>query len=222
MARLARVVAAGYPHHVTQRGARRQTTFFNDQDYAAYLDLLRRHCRQADLAVWAYCLMPNHVHLVVVPGSADALRAGLSETHRRYTRRVNFRQGWRGHLWQERFASFVLDEPHLWAAVRYVERNPVRAGLATEPADWPWSSAGGHLGLRADPLLSSPAALAAFGPWDRYLSATDREEDLERLRRHGRTGRPCGDEAFVRHLETVTGRTLLPGRPGRPRKSQGE
>ena len=219
MARLARVVAVGYPHHVTQRGNRREPVFFRDDDYQAYLDLLRQFCPDAGLKVLAYCLMPNHVHLVVVPRTADSLRAGLAEAHRRYTRRVNLREGWRGHLWQERFASFVLGAPHLWAAVRYVERNPVRAGLVKRPEAWRWSSARAHLGLAADDLLDRSAWLKSFGDWRRYLSRTGRETDVELFRRHGRTGRPCGDDRFVRKLERQTGRRLAPGRPGRPAKS---
>ncbi len=102
MARLARVVAARLPHHVTQRGNRRQQVFFGDDDYAAYRGLLAEGCRAAGVAVWAYCLMPNHVHLILVPSSADGLRAALGEAHRRYTRMVNVREGWRGYLWQGR------------------------------------------------------------------------------------------------------------------------
>ena len=129
MSRIARVVAAGIPHHVTQRGNRRQPTFFGDDDYHAYLELMAQWCRRCGVAIWAYCLMPNHVHLIAVPKSEDSLRRGIGEAHRRYTRRVNFREGWRGHLWQGRFASFVLDEDYLLAATRYVELNPVRARL---------------------------------------------------------------------------------------------
>jgi putative transposase len=158
----------------------------------------------------------------VVPREADALRAGLAESHRRYTRRVNFREGWRGHLWQERFASFVLDESHLWAAVRYVERNPVRAGLVERAEEWAWSSARVHLGLAQDPLVSRSAALEQFGDWRKYLSLTDREEDLKHFRRHERTGRPYGPDDFVRKLETATGRTLTLGRPGPRKKTDGE
>ena len=110
MARLARVVAPGFPHHVTQRGNRRQTTFFLDDDYRAYLSLMAEWCGRHGAHVWAYCLMPNHVHLIVVPEAADGLRRAIGEAHRRYTRLINFREGWRGHLWQERFASFPMDE----------------------------------------------------------------------------------------------------------------
>jgi putative transposase len=114
------------PHHITQRGNRRQTTFFCEEDYAAYLELMSQWCAQEGVQVWAYCLMPNHVHLIAVPETEDGLRRAIGEAHRRYTRRVNFRQRWRGHLWQGRFASFVMDESYLLAAARYVELNPVR------------------------------------------------------------------------------------------------
>jgi putative transposase len=149
MARLARVVAPGLPHHVTQRGNRRQQTFFSDDDYATDTALLAEHCAAARAAVWAWCLMPNHVHLILVPPEADSLRASLGEAHRRYTRHVNSRAGWRGFLWQGRFASCPMDEAHLLTAARYVERNPVRAKLARRPRDWRWSSARAHLAGRA-------------------------------------------------------------------------
>ena len=110
MARLARVVIPGMPHHVTQRGNRRQPTFFDDEDYAAYLELMADGCREEGVAIWAYCLMPNHVHLIGVPETEQSLRRAIGEAHRRYTRRINFRERWRGYLWQGRFASFVMDE----------------------------------------------------------------------------------------------------------------
>src|SRR5947209_4469298 len=113
MARLARVVVPGLPHHVTQRGNRRLQTFFSDEDYRAYLDLMAHWCTACRVEIWSYCLMPNHIHLIAVPDSENGLRRAIGEAHRRYTRRVNFRQRWRGHLWQGRFASFVMDEPYL-------------------------------------------------------------------------------------------------------------
>ena len=134
MARLARVIAPGLPHHVTQRGNRRQQTFFCDEDYQSYIHLMSEWCGAHEVEIWAYCLMPNHVHLIAVPHLEDGLRHAVGEVHRRYTRMVNFREGWRGHLWQGRFASFVLDEPYLLKATRYIELNPVRAGLITHRA----------------------------------------------------------------------------------------
>jgi putative transposase len=135
MARLARIVVPGLPHHVTQRGNRRQQTFFGEADIDAYIALMAEHCAAARVAVWAYCLMPNHVHLILVPETETGLRDALGPAHRRYTMAVNAREGWTGWLWQGRFASCPLDEPHLVAAARYVELNPVRAGLVERPGD---------------------------------------------------------------------------------------
>jgi len=128
MPRIARVVAVGEPHHVIQRGNRRQIVFFHDGDKQAYLKILKLHSRLFEFQVWAYCLMDNHVHLIIVPEKEDSLVKGIGEIHKLYTRMVNFREGWRGYLWQGRFKSVPLGEHYLYAAVRYVERNPVRAG----------------------------------------------------------------------------------------------
>ena len=130
MARLARIVLPGIAHHVTQRGNRRLPVFFSDADRRLYLGLLQAGCERSGTRCLAWCLMDNHVHLVLVPQDADGLRGTLAEAHRRYTRAVNLREGWRGHLFQERFASYPMDDAHLMAAVRYVENNPVAAGLA--------------------------------------------------------------------------------------------
>ena len=215
MARLARAVAAGVPHHVTQRGNRRQPTFFGDADYALYAGLLSTWCRHHGVAVWAYCLMPNHVHLILVPGTPDGLRGALAEAHRRYTRAINLRQGWTGHLWQGRFASCALDAGHLVAAVRYVELNPIRARLVESAGDWPWSSARAHLTGRGDGLVAVAPLLDAVGDWEAFLASPTGASELDLLRRHERTGRPLGDAAFVADLEGRLGRRLRPGKRGR-------
>lgn len=145
MARLGRIVAAGFPHHVTQRGNRRQAIFFEAADYALTRDVLAERCRKAAVEVWAYCLMPNHVHLVLVPSAPNGLARAIGETHRQYTGFINARARWTGHLFQGRFSSIALDEAHLLAAVRYVALNPVRARLVERPEDWAWSSARAHL-----------------------------------------------------------------------------
>ena len=163
MARLARLVIPGMPHHLTQRGNRRQQTFFNEGDYAAYLELMAEWCREEGVDIWGYCLMPNHTHLIAVPASEQSLRRAVGEAHRRYTRRINFREKWRGYLWQGRFASFVMDEPYLLAAARYVELNPVRARMVEAPADWRWSSVRAHLLGRDDCLVKVGPLLAMVG-----------------------------------------------------------
>jgi putative transposase len=220
MARLARAVVAGYPHHVTQRGNRRLPTFFSDDDYRAYVDLLAEQCAARGVAVWAWCLMPNHVHLIVVPKTGEALARALGEAHRRYTRRVNFREGWRGHLWQERFFSCVLDARHALATARYVERNPVRAGLVKRAWQWPWSSAAAHVKGRGDALIGPAGPLVAeVADWRRFLRTDESDETLARLRLHCRTGRPLVAPALLDRLESLLGRTLRPRRPGpQPRR----
>jgi putative transposase len=214
MARIARVVLPGYPHHVTQRGNRRQPVFFCEQDYRLYLSLMGRACKKALTAVWAYCLMPNHVHLVMVPDSEDGLRAALAESHRRYTCRINSRKGWQGHLWQERFHSFPMDESHLLAAVRYVELNPVRAGLVERAEDWDWSSAKAHLTGRNDKLVQVAPMLKCIPAWRDYLTAGDSTEQADTMRLHSRTGRPLGGDSFIAAAERISGRELRPRKRG--------
>jgi putative transposase len=220
MARLARVIAPGYPHHVTQRGNRRQQTFFCEADYAVYLDLLADWCAKCRVEVWAYCLMPNHVHLVAVPSDEDGLRRALGEAHRRYTRHVNLRELWRGYLWQGRFASFPMDEAHLLAAFRYIEHNPVRAGLAETPWQYPNSSAKFHVLGTADPLVRTDPCRDLVGDWSVFLGYPLDTGEIDALRAHERTGRPLGDTAFVESLERLVGRSLAPGKAGRkPKKA---
>src|SRR5271157_4765651 len=214
MARLARLVIPGLPHHITQRGNRRQQTFFNEGDYAAYLELMTEWCREQGVDIWSHCLMPNHTHLIAVPSSEDGLRWAIGETHQRYTRRINFREKWRGYLWQGRFASFVMDEPYLLAAARYIELNPVRARLVRAPGDWPWSSARAHLCGRDDRLVDVSPLLAMVADWNALLESAVSEEELAEFRRHVRTGRPLGGDTFLARLEEMVGRILKPQKRG--------
>ena len=225
MGRMARVVVPGLPHHVTQRGNRRMQTFFCDDDYRAYLTLVSQWCRQEAVGVWAYCLMPNHVHLIVTPSTADGLARALGEAHRRYTRGVNSRQNWRGYLWQGRFASFVLDEPHLLAAARYVERNPVRAGLVARAEDWPWSSAAAHVTGKPDGLAElewlADRTEGWVCPWREYLAQADDRELAAALRSRECTGRPLGDLPFLEKIGRLLRRNLVPKKRGpAPKKAK--
>ncbi len=203
MARIARIIAAGIPHHVTQRGNRRMTTFFRDEDYQAYIQLMGEWCCKCGVEIWAYCLMPNHVHLIAVPTSIDGLRLGIGEAHRRYSRMINFRENWRGHLWQGRFASFPMDETYLLAAALYVEMNPVRAKLTTDAACWPWSSAHAHLAGKDDELVKVAPLLEMTGDWKQFLAGSTEDERFTKIRKHERTGRPLGEEGFIDRLESV-------------------
>jgi putative transposase len=166
--------------------------------------------------------MPNHVHLIAVPDTEDGLRQAIGETHRRYTCMINFREGWRGHLWQGRFSSFPTDELHLLAAVHYVEMNPVRARLAMGPFSWPWSSALAHLNGEDDSLVHVAPLLDMIGDWRGFLSGEYSKEALEEVRRHEKTGRPLGEEAFVEKIGRLLGRSLHKQKRGPKRKSNRE
>jgi putative transposase len=214
MPRTARIVVPGHPHHITQRGARRQRTFFTESDYTTYLDLLWQNKSRAQADIWAYCLMPNHVHLVVVPKFADSLAKLLGNTHHRYARLINAAHGWRGHLWQERFHSFVMDEEHLMAAVRYTELNPVRAGLCCHAAEWHWSSVHAHLQSRFDPIVTVSPMLERVSDWRKYLAEEENPKLSENLRDHTNTGRPAGSAKFIETLENLTNRRLQPRKRG--------
>ncbi|MDB5709285.1 MAG: hypothetical protein JWL96_1355 [Sphingomonas bacterium] len=188
MARLARVVIPGVAHHVTQRGNRRQPIFFSDDDRRTYLALLHQGCEKAGVRCLAWCLMDNHVHLILVPEHADGLRAALGEAHRRYTSHVNARQGWSGYLFQGRFASYPMDDAHLMTAVRYVELNPVVAGLVPHAEDWPWSSARSHIaGKRAagDALTDVAALGEHVANWRAMLRHGQRRAISTRRSRRG-------------------------------------
>jgi putative transposase len=221
MARIARIVVPGLPHHVTQRGNRRERIFFEDEDYALYRDLLASACRKADVAVWAYCLMPNHVHLILVPADATGLARALSEAHRRYVGYINARARQTGHLFQGRFGSVAMDEEHLLLAARYVSRNPVRARLVKRPQDWAWSSVRAHLKGADDGLVTVRALLDRVGRFAELLE-TPSEAELVRLRAAETIGRPIGSAAFLKRLSRKLGRSLEPGRRGRKPKGTAE
>jgi putative transposase len=221
MARLARLVVPGLPHHVTQRGNRRERTFFEDADYRLYLSLLAESTAKAKVEVWSYCLMPNHVHVIMTPSDPDGLRSAFAELHRRYTRHINARHAWTGHLWQGRFGSVVMDEAHLWAAIRYVALNPVRARLVARAEDWPWSSARAHLAGRDDRVVKVGPVLELVGDFAAFLEEpVDEAAAFAPLRLSETTGRPLGAADWVVGLERDSGRVLAPRKRGpKPRDS---
>jgi putative transposase len=154
MTRFARVVVPVVPMHVVHRGNRRGEVFLDDADRLSYLDQLTLRCERHGVELWAYCLMTNHVHLLVVPHHRHSLARVIATTHQRHADRLNRRREQSGHLWQNRYFSTVLDQRHLWTAVRYIERNPVRGGLVARAEDYRWSSAVAHCTRRGDPYLS--------------------------------------------------------------------
>lgn len=219
MARFARLVVPGYPHHVTQRGVRSMTIFDDDRDRFVYLRYMAEEAERFDVRFLVWCLMENHVHLIAVPAREDSLARAIGEAHRRYTWFKNSKAGVRGYLFQGRFHSCVLDQPHLLAAGRYIELNPVKARMLKKPQDYMWSSCRYHSGIvDSDPLIHKPVLPELVDDWIHFLDDNGDREAEDRFFKGTRTGRPVGDENFVRKLELATGRILRPKKAGRPRK----
>ena len=218
MARLARVMLPECPFHLTHRGNHRQNLFRGDDDRLEYLELLGAYARKFDMEVWAFCLMHNHVHLIAIGRRQDSIPKAIGNTHRVFSRRRNREREVTGHLWANRFFSTALDEPHLWTAVRYVELNPVRAGIVVSAPDYPWSSARLHSGPGVSKLLDPRRPFPGpIGDWAGWLALGIEEESARRIRRNTLAGRPCGNEAFLDRLESQLGRRVRRLKPG-PRK----
>ena len=221
MARLARIVIPDIPHHVTQRGNRRLPIFFSDDDRQAYLALVVEAAAANGTTCLAWCLMDNHVHLILVPKTEDGLRATLGEAHRRYSRWINFREGWRGYLFQGRFGSYPMDDAHLMAAVRYVENNPAAAGMTLRAEDWRWSSAASHVAgkrVKHDPLTDVGALGQHVANWRAMLrvglEAGGDAGAAEVIEARMRTGRPLASEEWIADAEAAMKRKLGPARRG--------
>jgi putative transposase len=187
---------------------RRQKTFFEEDDYKRYINIAADLLTENEIGFWAYCLMPNHIHAIVVPRTNDALSRFFATLHRRYARITNAKYEWRGHLWQERFFSVVMREPHALAAMRYVELNPVRSGLVRFAHEWQWSSARLHLGLEDDPLVCANATAGVVSDWRKYLDEALSDSEFDAIRRQTRTGRPEGPRNFIQALESISGRRV--------------
>jgi len=224
MPRIARIIAPGYPHHITQRGNNRATVFFDDEDRQTYLKLLISYARKHALQIWAYCLMDNHIHLLAVPETETALARGIGLTNQVYTQYLNRKLNQSGRIWQNRFFSCVVEnELYLWAVARYIERNPMKAGLSKSAEEYHWSSAKAHLTGVDDTVLSSTSWLepSERNAYAEFVLVEDDAMD-DTIRKATRTGRPFGSESFVDMLEFRLNQTLRPKKAGRPRKKQGE
>ena len=224
MPRIGRIVAVGLPHHITQRGNYGQKIFLDREDRKRYLDLISEYSHKYKLSILSYCLMNNHVHFIGIPRNKDSLSKTFNTSHMKYSQYFNKKKGERGHLWQGRFYSCVLDEKHLIAAGRYVERNPVRAKLTDKPWKWRYSSAGVHIGEKEDNLFKLSdffeyADIRKSG-WKRYIEREEKEGEIERIEKHTNAGRPLGGIDFIEKLEKKFKRRLRPLAWGRPKKKK--
>jgi putative transposase len=215
MARFARVIVPGYAYHVTYRGNRGEDVFFTVEDRLVYREWLGQYAHRYGMEILAYCLMTNHVHLLVKGHRRDSLSKAIGRTNGRYARWVNDRHGWRGHLWANRYFSTPLDEAHSWRTVKYVELNPVRAGIVGSAEAYRWSSAVAHASGVWDPLLSPNRPFPGpISDWSGWLEEGLDEATLNRIRRNTRTGRPTGSESFIDQMGSLLGRSLKPSKPG--------
>jgi putative transposase len=215
MPRRGRCVLSEVPCHITQRGVNQCETFSTDDDRQTYLRLLRDNLGDAEVRLLAWCVMGNHVHLIAVPGREDSLGVLFRRVHGRYAQYYNARRGRTGHLWQNRFFACSLGAGHLWVALAYVERNPVRAGMVARARDYRWSSAIAHVtGTDEDGLIDMGwwKTNAAVAEWAQFLSGEDAVATAE-LRASTHAGRPFGDEVFVTEIGTRFGRAWTRGRP---------
>jgi len=210
MPRTARAVAIGYPHHITQRGNNREPVFFDDSDRFVYLAALSHYSQQYNIELWAYCLMPNHVHLLAVPHTPNGLALGIGRTNLKYTRYLNHKHFRSGRIWQNRFYSSIVDtDCHLWAVARYIENNPVKAGLTKTASDYPWSSARHHLGEKENSLLESSTWLNPKDRSDYRHFLSEKDDKMTRMIAKATiSGRAICASASLSKLEKQLGRSL--------------
>jgi putative transposase len=221
MPRIARVVALGLPHHVTQRGNNRGQVFFDDDDRRFYLLTLAKYRQQYGVEVWGYCLMGNHVHVLAVPEREESLARCFAGTNLVYTQYINRKMSRSGRLWQNRFFSCPVDkDSYLWPVLRYIERNPVRVGKVKQARQYEWSSARRHVKGEPDAVVNEPDWFAGelrAMKYGRFLREEPEDTTFE-IRRMTATGRPLGTPEFRVALETDLGRNLGPKKGGRPRR----
>lgn len=220
MARQARIVIADTPHHITQRGNRGEAVFFEKADFETYLELLREQCEDKRVMILSYCLMPNQVHLLAMPSTENALSAAIGETHRRYTVYINNKNDWRGHLFQDRFFSYAMDERYMLRAARFIENMPVVAGIAPRAENYLWSSARSHVRLVDNALIKEKIVVKMVDDWAEYLDRPMDEKEMEEVRVHLQTGRPRGSDSFLDAVERQLGRSVRPQKRGRKPKQE--
>jgi len=222
MPRQARVVFPNIPHHIIQRGNRREDVFFSDNDRKQYLEWLKEYCKEQKVEILAYCLMTNHIHLIAVPTTEDGLQKVLKPLHMRYAQKINRERGWKGHFWQGRYFSSPLDGEYLLFTTRYIERNPIRVKKVRKAENYKWSSARGHCGTAQDDILTKKMKwlnkYEGIDNWRQWLSIKEEKEKTDLIRRNTEKGIPTGSGRFIRRLEKLAGRVLEYRPIGRPRK----
>ena len=218
MPRQGRIVIQNTPHHVTQRGNYQQNIFEQESQYKQYCEWVNDYALECDFKILAYCLMSNHVHFIVVPKEEPDLAKVFKTTHMRYAHYINKQRKVKGHLWQGRFYSCILDDAHLYRAIRYVENNPVRAKIVKSAWEYKWSSASDHTGNRKNGVIKLTNYKGIkFKEWCDYLKEND-PDMMGEIRLKTNRGLVVGVDKYVKALEKKLNRSLKCVRQGRPRK----
>jgi len=222
MPRIARIVGIGYPHHIVLRGNNRERVFLDYVDYDKYLFFLSKYSEEKKAAVLAYCLMPNHIHLLVRPSREESLAKMMQAVTLCYSKYFNGENGRTGRLWECRYHSTVIDgESYLWTVSKYIENNPVRAGMVKRPEDYSYSSARAHILGRKDPLLKEPLFdKSELKEYRNFIRSGQDKKIIEEIRKQTRLGKPLGDGEFLNNLSERLGWSLSFRPQGRPQKSQ--
>lgn len=219
MPRSARLVVPGHPFHLTHRGNNKQKVFYSDDDRRKYLFWFEEACQEWGMRVLSFCLMDNHVHFIAIANQLDSFARVINVVHRRYAIYLNQKHEASGHLWEGRYYSCLLDNNHLIAALRYVERNPVRAQMVHKPWDWAWSSAGEHVGRGKGYIsLEDARTFVSIPSWKEYISQNEQEEDLNEIRKQTMSLKAWADLDFKESIENKYGVQLMPKPRGRPWK----
>ena len=217
MPRIPRIIAPDHPHHITQRGNNKQFTFIEKNDYKRYLSWFEQYRSKYDLSVLAYCLMPNHIHAVIIPKNKESIGRACDVCQMRYAQYFNKKNKRTGHLWQGKYYSCILDEKHLYSVIRYVENNPVRANLVKNPEEWEWSSAKAHLNAGTSKITLFPVNMfIGVESWTTYLTETNDQITMDKIATHTLSGKPLGSKSFVRKLERLLDVSLETSPRGRP------
>ncbi|MCI5059776.1 MAG: transposase [Alphaproteobacteria bacterium] len=218
MARQARIVIEDTPHHIMQRGNRAEPVFFQKGDYQSYLDIVTGQLDNAKIDLLSYCLLPNQVHLLILPKDASLIARAIGEAHRRYTNLINRKQGWSGHLFQNRFFSYAMDEQHALRASRFIETLPITNGITDKPENYLWSSARSRIKIIDNPLLTNFPSFSSIPDWNNFLSRPMDTGELKTIQTHLQTGRPRGSDLFLDKIEENIGRPVRPQKRGRKPK----
>lgn len=219
MARQARIVIPDTPHHIMQKSMEGAPIFVAKEDFQTYCDILREQCTSAGVMILSYCLMPNQIHLLVMPKDDKALSAAIGETHRQYTNYRNGKQEDKGTFFQNRFYSYPMDESCMLKAAAFIEKLPVMAMIAPKAENYIWSSACAHIKGRADRVMNRKPLLHIIPEWESFIALDLPAVELNEIQSHLSTGRPRGNENFLDAVEEMIGRPVRAGKRGRKAKT---